>query len=404
LLTALAMASRQLRSGCDATGPVLSGGQPDTGHLGGARPAATGNSSVPVHWADAGTFPVAPAVYRIPLPLPSDALRAVNIYAIDHGDSVTLIDGGWATAQTAPALERGLAALGYRFTDISQILVTHMHRDHYSEAVAMRRRWGTHIALGHGEADSLRAIRAIAEGTGSSSNPARLRAAGAAELAAMTEQEPRRQIEPDYYELPDEWIGAGPPIALKGRSLDAIETPGHTRGHLTFLDGAAASLYAGDHLLPHITPSIGYETAPGDSPLGSYLQSLALMKQLPDLQLLPAHGPPGMSTHQRADELLAHHERRLDQSADAVAAGAQTGLEVAQRLRWTRRERKLAELDSLNQTLAVLETVAHLKVLVAQGRVQRTVLDHVDHYQPGDTGVTASPPGRAGPPAETDPA
>jgi glyoxylase-like metal-dependent hydrolase (beta-lactamase superfamily II) len=279
----------------------LKSGQPAASSPGRARATgdATGGeaSRAPAHWTDAGTYPVAPAVYRIPLPLPSDALRAVNIYAIDHGDCVTLIDGGWATAQTAPALERGLAALGYGFTDISRILVTHVHRDHYSEAVALRRRWGTHIALGQGEADTLRAIRAIAEGTEVSSNPARLRAAGATELAAMIEQEPRRPIESDNFELPDEWLGPGPAIELKDRSLDAIETPGHTRGHLTFLDGAAASLYAGDHLLPHITPSIGYEAAPAASPLGSYLTSLALMKQLPDLQLLPAHGPPGRSTH-----------------------------------------------------------------------------------------------------------
>jgi glyoxylase-like metal-dependent hydrolase (beta-lactamase superfamily II) len=304
----------------------------------------------------------------------------VNIYAIDHGDRVTLIDGGWATAQTEPALERGLAALGYRFTDIGRILVTHVHRDHYSEAVALRRRWGTHIALGRGEADTLRAIRAIAEGTEASSNPARLRAAGAAELATMIERAPRRPIEADNFELPDEWLGPGPVIALKDRSLDAIETPGHTRGHLTFLDGAAGALYAGDHLLPHITPSIGYEAAPATSPLGAYLESLALMKQLPDLQLLPAHGPPTPSTHQRADELLTHHERRLDLSAAAVAAGAPTGLAVAQQLRWTRRERRLTELDPFNQMLAVLETVAHLNVLVVQGRAHRTVLDHVDHY------------------------
>ena len=31
--------------------------------------------------------------------------------------------------------------------------------------------------------------------------------------------------------------------------------------------------------------------------------------------------------------------------------------------------------------LAVLETVAHLTVLVTQGRLRRTRLDGVDHYQ-----------------------
>ena len=41
-------------------------------------------------WTTAGTYQVASCVYRIPLPLPGDGLRAVNVYAIDHGDSLTL--------------------------------------------------------------------------------------------------------------------------------------------------------------------------------------------------------------------------------------------------------------------------------------------------------------------------
>ena len=81
------------------------------------------------------------------------------------------------------------------------------------------------------------------------------------------------------------------------------------------------------------------------------------------------------------DELLAHHDRRLDASAAAVAAGAHTGLEVARELRWTRRERRLEDLDPFNQMLAVLETVAHLTVLVTQGALRRTRVDGVDHYQ-----------------------
>jgi hypothetical protein len=54
---------------------------------------------------------------------------------------------------------------------------------------------------------------------------------------------------------------------------------------------------------------------------------------------------------------------------------------VAHHLRWTRRERRLGELDPFNQTLAVLETVAHLTVLVSQGLLTQTQLDGVDYYQ-----------------------
>src|SRR5207253_331083 len=39
-------------------------------------------------WINAGAFPVAPGVHRIPLPLPTDGLRAVNVYAIEGEDGL----------------------------------------------------------------------------------------------------------------------------------------------------------------------------------------------------------------------------------------------------------------------------------------------------------------------------
>ena len=47
-------------------------------------------------WTEPGAFPVAPGVHRIPLPLPQDGLRAVNVYALETADGLVLVDGGWA--------------------------------------------------------------------------------------------------------------------------------------------------------------------------------------------------------------------------------------------------------------------------------------------------------------------
>ena len=48
-------------------------------------------------------------------------------------------------------------------------------------------------------------------------------------------------------------------IELKSRTLRVVPTPGHTQGHVVFTDSASGLLFAGDHVLPHITPSIGFE-------------------------------------------------------------------------------------------------------------------------------------------------
>lgn len=88
------------------------------------------------------------------------------------------------------------------------------------------------------------------------------------------------------------------------------------------------------------------------------------------------------SVHARADELLAHHERRLVEIAAAVEAGADTAYEAAKVLRWTRHERRLSELDLLNRTLAIGETRVHLDVCVVRGWLRSDDdADGVRHYQ-----------------------
>ncbi|GAB3458598.1 hypothetical protein GCM10027436_64020 [Actinophytocola sediminis] len=159
-----------------------------------------------------------------------------------------------------------------------------------------------------------------------------------------------------------------------------MPTPGHTQGHVVFVDERAGVLFAGDHVLPHITPSIGFEPEPARLPLGDYLDSLKLLRSYPDLQLLPAHGPVAPSVHARVSELLAHHDERLDATEQAVRDGAGTAYEAALRLGWTRRQRRFVDLDLFNQTLAAGETAAHLDVLVVRGRLRSSTVDGVVEY------------------------
>ena len=130
-------------------------------------------------------------------------------------------------------------------------------------------------------------------------------------------------------------------------------------------------LFAGDHVLPHITPSIGFQPSITRLALRDYLGSLRLMLTLPDSRLLPAHGPVTRRTHERVNELLAHHETRLEQTLAAASAGPVSALAAARMIPWTRRLRKFDDLDPMNQILAVGETSAHLEVLVIRGQLVR---------------------------------
>ena len=101
-------------------------------------------------WTAPGAHEVAPGVFRIPLPLPSDGLRAVNIYVIRDAERLVCIDSGWAVPDARTALDAALATLGCSVGDIYRFLVTHAHRDHYTMAVVLRRSDGISVGLGAG--------------------------------------------------------------------------------------------------------------------------------------------------------------------------------------------------------------------------------------------------------------
>jgi len=363
-------------------------------------------------WIEEGAHSVGPGIHRIPLPLPSDGLRAVNVYAVEAAAGLVLIDSGWALANALDQLERSLAAIGAGLRDIRQFLVTHMHRDHYTQAVEIRRLLGTKIALGAGEQPSIdgllsgrfRPMRAqiavlrlagahpvadrLAEATGGGSSPRRWPAAnGAARTALVSADHPALRPGSTFaaalsYEAPDSWISPDQQFDLGTRTLTAVATPGHTRGHVVFADMDAGLLFAGDHVLPHITPSIGFQESPTEQPLREYLESLNVVRRLPDMRLLPAHGPVSPSAHARIDELIEHHDRRLALMAEVLTGSERTGYDVARAIGWTRRERKLDELDLMNQMLAICETIYHLDLLVAQARaVSSTGEDGVRRYR-----------------------
>jgi glyoxylase-like metal-dependent hydrolase (beta-lactamase superfamily II) len=334
------------------------------------------------NWTEPGVYAVAPGVYRIPLPLHADGLRAVNVYAVRTDPGLVLIDAGMAIPESAELLPAALDALGYGPAEVSRFLITHIHVDHYTHAVVVRREHGTPIALGEHEKPSM---DVICGPQGGRLHPqiVRLLRGGARELADELTRvtQGRARHERGYWEPPDTWLRDGDPIMAGDRTLLPLHTPGHTAGHLVYWDKLGGLMFTGDHILPHITPSIGFEAYETRLPLGDYLDSLHRVRALPDARMLPAHGRVTPAVHARVDALLEHHDARLTAMAKAVLAGASTAYDVAAAITWTRRETALADLDLFNKTLAINETGAHLDLLVDQDRLRsRTEDDGVAHY------------------------
>ena len=190
-----------------------------------------------------GRLPGAGRRLRIPLPLPNDGLRAVNVYVIDDGDGLVLIDGGWALAESQQQLERGLAELDFKLADIRKFLVTHIHRDHYSQAISVRRLVGSHVSLGLGEKPSLDLIMSPDR---DAMHPfaRRMIIAGAFDLNGASAMATVANAEERFdYEAPDTWLTPGL-VELKSRSPSRwsrhLGTPPGTSCFMTWPPGCCS--------------------------------------------------------------------------------------------------------------------------------------------------------------------
>jgi glyoxylase-like metal-dependent hydrolase (beta-lactamase superfamily II) len=115
-------------------------------------------------------------------------------------------------------------------------------------------------------------------------------------------------------------------LELAGMDIQVLHTPGHTADSVSFLvrAGGQAGVLTGDTILGRGTTVVAYP----DGRLGPYLQSVARLRDLPNVVLLPGHGPVRPDVSAVAAEYLAHRNERLDQVRAALSAGARSPREV----------------------------------------------------------------------------
>lgn len=334
-------------------------------------------------------------VWRIPLPLPI-ALRSANVYLINGGPGARiLIDSGLGLPADEGALRAGLEMAGTRLEEISTLILTHAHPDHIGMSGLAHALSGAPVLLLSGEEGQLYdvwgeggeiafdrldrwyATHGLEDGAGA------VRRSGRA-LRRFLRLPPR-----DALRL----VRDRERIALGAHTYEVHWTPGHSDFHMCLLreDGL---FFAGDHVLPAITPNIGLYPEARPNPLRDYLDSLARVRDLPARLVLPGHGRPFTDLAARADALHAHHlergarvrdilaedmaEDQAEDQAEDLGAG-RSAAQVAARLFGDR----LRTGDDWR--FAVAETLAHLEHLRTHGQVERLDGERV-RYRTGATG------------------
>ncbi|HUQ41571.1 MAG TPA: MBL fold metallo-hydrolase [Candidatus Limnocylindrales bacterium] len=305
---------------------------------------------------------VAPGVRRIALPLPIPALKIINAYLVEGEHGWSLVDSGMHTPEAEAALRAGLAEVGVSMGALKGAFITHLHPDHMGLAGTLQQA-GVPVAMHRPEIAAAKLVWAADhklidrtyEFFGRHGMPRDVDEgmrqawiAMGARVDAFTEIIP---------------IDDGRDVILGGRAAKMRWTPGHTDYHAVLIEERDGILFSGDHVLPRITSNVGLYPQSRDDPLGDFIDALGAIRDLRVNRVLPAHGEPFDDLKGRVDEMLAHHEARLDATVATLGARARTAYEVARDLFPVLR-------SPHEERFALAETLAHLRHLERLGRAR----------------------------------
>jgi glyoxylase-like metal-dependent hydrolase (beta-lactamase superfamily II) len=233
---------------------------------------------------------------------------------------LAVIDPGPDLPEHLDSLEQ---AIGGR--KVVAIMCTHTHRDHSPAARPLADRSGAPIV-------------------------------GCAALALETVG-PRADAAFDGDYAPDLELRDGDQIAVDGKPLTAVATPGHTSNHLCFAyDGA---LFSGDHVMGWSTTVV----VPPDGDMAEYMRSLDKLRQRDDAIYYPAHGPAVKNPAQYVRHLMGHRMQREKQILSLVRDQARPVTDLV--------ANAYPGLDPRLVTAAGGSVLAHLVDLERRGLVAR---------------------------------
>ena len=306
---------------------------------------------------------VAADVFELRLPIPfEDGL--VNVFLFPDGREADLLDCGMNSTESVETVHAALRHLGA--TRLRRLVVTHIHPDHYGAAGAF---------AGEGLADLyihrlevplvhpryvelehlVKEVRTYLLVNGVPAAEAEILSNSQRALSQVVKTaEPSVQLE-------------GAESIRIGNQVMRVEwTPGHSPGHICLYAAQDGLLFAGDQLLPDLSPNIGLHPQSTPDPLHEYLDGLKRLAAFRPKLVLPAHGRPFTDASGRVDVLVAHHKRRLEQIVEIVGREEQTAWQVALEL-WGPRD------QLYEKRLALQEGLAHLQALAVEAKLVKSV-------------------------------
>jgi len=307
------------------------------------------------------------------MPLPF-ALNHINLWLLDDGDGIAIVDTGVGLPDTRELWERIFASeLGGK--RITRVIATHFHPDHFGNAGWLTERWGVDLWCTQGEFQAA-LIACVARDT-SGRMLDHYRRHGLPPEAVERLRERGNHYPSLVPSLPPTYrcLRDGDRVRVDKSPWEVVVVLGHAPEHAALWCADKNVLISGDQVLPKITTNVSiWWDRPLDDPLRLYLDSHARFRSMPaDALVLPSHGLPFRGLQTRIEALRAHHDERLAETLGALAEprSAADLLPVLFR----------RQLDTHQLSFAIGEALAHLNYLEAAGSITRTLgADGVERF------------------------
>ena len=312
-------------------------------------------------------------IHQIKVPLPKVGLENINVYIIEGTDGNLMIDTGWNTPEAFNALAQEMKNSGFAMKDITQVVVTHLHPDHYGLAGKIAELSGAKVYISEIENNLLDSRYWHPENLLKVMTDF-LKVNGVPDWEMKLLSEASMNIK--NYVLPVKIEGTlkpGEKIIMEPYSFEVLHTPGHSPGHICLYESNKKYFFSGDHLLSETVPNVSYHPQSGENPLGDYVNSLSKVSELEVRFVFPGHGAVFSGLGPKIDDIMRHHRDRSYNIQKVMGVDTKSGYDVAKEIPWIVNGETLTydKLESIDRRLAVLETLAHLQYLVSENKGKR---------------------------------
>lgn len=294
----------------------------------------------------------------------------VNAYLL-AAEPLTLIDAGFQTQESQDAFVAQLKDAGHEPSDIERVLITHGHPDHYG-LVPWLQEMDIEVHFPERELERM-------TGKGMRMHFGRLLLQAGMPLDLLMKMDEHRKKDPrPWLDVPSLLpVRDGQMFAFDDFELEAHHVPGHSGGHFVYFEPESRTLFAGDQLLPHVSPNPLLEPSLEDHTerrrsLVDYLETLERFRKMDPTIAYPGHGVPIEDVIELIDSTIAQHFERKQEVAALLNDRGQSPYELAQQL--------FPNVTGYDIFLSVSEVVAHLDLVEDDGGAVIEERDGITYY------------------------